>query len=96
VDDMAKINCAVKGSYINYVIDCTKSKTALVKLGEQDVDLRFDKYFVLNTILVPRNIEFSSSKFNMVINIKIVKVEYPWSGNVSFVPGKGYEIMELR
>ena len=30
-----------------------------------------------------------------VIKIKVIKVDAPWSGNIKFIPGKGYELIEL-
>ena len=36
-------------------------------------------------------IMFSSS----VAHGKIIKTDYPWNGDVRFVPGKGYEIIEI-
>jgi hypothetical protein len=95
-NDNATIDCAIKGTYLKYIVDCKKFKTGTVTLGEQDINLKFDKYFILNNILVPRTIELRAPDYNMDINIKIVKVENPWNGNVSFVPGKGYELIELR
>jgi hypothetical protein len=95
-EERARIDCPVKGTYLKYVIDCKNSKTSAVGLGEQDINLKFDKYFVLSNILVPRTIDFKAEKYDMAINIKIVKVEYPWNGSVSFIPGKGYEIIKLR
>jgi hypothetical protein len=34
-------------------------------------------------------------QYNIRIKIKIVKTEYPWNGIVRFVPGKGYELIEI-
>jgi hypothetical protein len=96
VDDKIKVNCLVKGIYINYIIDCKTGKTSMVSFGEQGISLNYDKYFLLDSILVPRNIEFNSTMFNTLIKIKIVKVEAPWDGSVSFISGKGYELIELR
>ena len=95
-DDKVTIDCAVKGNYLNYIVDCKKNKTEMVSIGDQEINLRFDKYFVLNNIWIPRTIEFRAAKYSTEIKIKIVKVEYPWDGNVSFIPGKGYELIELR
>jgi hypothetical protein len=94
--EKASIDCSIKGTLIKYEIDCKRSKTGAVSLGEEDINLKFDKYFVLSNILVPRTVEFRANKYKMSINIRIVKVEYPWNGNISFVPGKGYELIELR
>jgi hypothetical protein len=95
-NDMIGFDCPVKGTLLKYVIDCKMCKTESVSLEEQDINLKFDKYFVLSNILVPRTVEFRATKYKMAVNIKIVKVEYPWNGNISFIPGTGYELIELR
>jgi hypothetical protein len=95
-DERARINCPVKGVYLYYTVDCKASKTNMVSFGEQGVSVKYENYFVLNTIMLPRNVDFNSSKYDISVKIKIVKVEYPWNGNVSFISGKGYELIELR
>lgn len=95
-DDELNIDCPVKGVLLKYRINCDKAKTGMVTLVEQGVSMKFVKYFFSGNIMVPRLVEFKSEKFNTTVNIKIVKVESPWNGNVSFVSGKGYELIELR
>lgn len=95
-DDRARINCPFKGVYLNYIIDCKENKTNMVSFEDQGVNIKYDNYFILNTIVIPRNVNFNSSRYDTSIKFKIVKVEYPWSGNISFIPGKDYELIELR
>jgi len=95
-DNKGRFNCPFKGVYLNYIIDCEASKTSMVSFGEQGVSMKYDNYFVLNTFMIPRNVDFNSSRYDTSIKIKIAKAEYPWNGNISFVPGKGYELIELR
>lgn len=95
-DDKAALDCAVKGIYLSYIIDCKKNKTEMVSIGEQEISLKFNKYFILNNIMIPGTVGFRAGKYNTAVNIKISKVEYPWDGNVNFIPGKGYELIELR
>jgi hypothetical protein len=49
----------------------------------------------LNNKLLPRIIEIADMEYNTRVRIKIIKTEYPWNGNVTFVPGKGYELSEI-
>jgi hypothetical protein len=95
-DDKGRINCPIKGVYLNYIIDCKEFKTSMVSFGEQGVSMKYENYFMLNAFMIPRNVDFNSSRYDTSIKIKLVKVEYPWNGNISFVPGKGYELIELR
>jgi len=57
--------------------------------------LKYSKYLKLDNILIPGIIEFTDSQYDIFVKIRIVKVEYPWDGNVKFIPGKGYEIIDL-
>ena len=95
-DERAGINCPLKGVYLKYIIDCKASKTNMVSFGDQSVSIKYDNYFDLNSIIIPGNIYFNSSTYNTSVKIKIVKVEYPWNGNISFTPGKDYKLIELR
>jgi hypothetical protein len=40
-------------------------------------------------------VEFKDSQYNATIKIKLLKVDFTWNGSVKFVPGKGYELIEL-
>ena len=42
-----------------------------------------------------RIIEYIDNKSNMSVRIKIVNIEVPWNGIIKFVPGKGYELIDL-
>jgi len=63
--------------------------------NQSDMAIIFSKYLKLNDILIPGNIEFSDSQYNVSVRIRILKVDYPWDGRVKFIPGKGYELIEL-
>jgi hypothetical protein len=98
-EDKIITECHVKGVILNYEIDCNKRK--VVRVSQQDafeknlIKLTFEKYFRLGTNLIPKTIEFEDFQFNTVVKIKVVKVVLPWSGNIKFIPGKGFEIIEL-
>jgi hypothetical protein len=91
--------CHVKGVILNYEIDCNKRKVVIVnQTGSFDnniIKLRFDNFINVGSNLIPKLIEFEDSQFNTVVKIKVLKVEVPWSGSIKFIPGKGYEIIEL-
>ena len=97
--DQLKVSCVVKGVNLDYNIDCKKGKIVFVSQlnnsGSEGIKMKYDAFLNLENILIPRIIEIEDSQYNMTIKIKIVKVEYPWNGNVKFIPGKGYESIEL-
>lgn len=93
------INCVVKGVMLNYSIDCKKKKSILVNqvnnFVQQGIQIKYEGFLNVGEFFVPKTIEFDDPQYNTVIRIKILKVEFPWSGNVKFIPGKGYELIEL-
>lgn len=97
--DQLEINCVVKGVTLNYNIDCKRGKTIFVSQvnnsGSEGIKMKYESFLNLGNILIPGKIEIENSQYDMTIRIKIVKVEYPWNGNIKFIPGKGYEIIEL-
>ena len=97
--DQLKVNCVVKGVTLNYNIDCKRGKIIFVSQlnnsGSEGIKMKYEAFLNLGNIIIPGIIEIEDSQYNMTIKIKIVKVEYPWNGNVKFIPGKGYESIEL-
>jgi hypothetical protein len=89
----------LKGVKFNYVIDCDKRKSVAVKVlnnyVQNGVEINYNKFFKRSGILMPGEIEVNDYKSNIKIKIKIIKIESPWNGNFDFIPGKGYEIIEL-
>jgi hypothetical protein len=93
------LESVVKGVLLKYVIDCQRRKIILVsKTGNTNtnsLDIKYEKFFKLENILIPGLVEMTENELNTKIRIKILKVEYPWIGSVKFVPGKGYELIKL-
>jgi len=89
----------LNGVILNYEIDCNKRKVVTVStvdnFDKNVIKLRFGNFFKVGSNLIPKIIEFESSEFNSVVKIKVLKVELPWSGSIKFIPGKGYELIEL-
>jgi len=99
IEEKANVGCYFKGLSLKYIIDCNKGKVLMVNnlnsYNQSDMAIIFSKYLKLNDILIPGNIEFSDSQYNVSVRIRILKVDYPWDGRVKFIPGKGYELIEL-
>lgn len=89
----------VRGVLLKYMIDCQKRKVLLVSQEgssqNKRLEIKYEKFFRQENILIPEFVEITENEFNTKIRIRILKVEYPWSGNVKFIPGKGYELIKL-
>jgi hypothetical protein len=94
-----KINCIVKGIALIYDIDCKIKKAISVNMITSYVQpyilIKYGSFVNIENILIPRLVEFEDTQYNTKIKVRILKVELPWNGNVKFIPGKGYELIEL-
>ena len=97
--DRVIINCMINGIILNYNIDCRKRKVILVdqinNSSQQGLKIKYDSFFNIGNILIPRIVELEDIQYNITIKIKVLKVEYPWKGTVKFIPGNGYELIKL-
>jgi len=99
VGDKLVFNCQLKGVSLNYVVDCKRKKVISVdqmnSFNQQGLNIKYEKFFNVDGILMPKIIELNDNKYNLGIKIKILKVQLPWMGNINFIPGRGYELIEL-
>ena len=99
VGDKLNLDCEAYGVKLNYDIDCKRRKTIVVNqindMSRKEITITYEKFFGLGSILVPGIVELEDSKYNTKIRIKYLKVESPWKGSIKFIPGKGYELIEL-
>jgi hypothetical protein len=99
IDDKLEINFVIRGIDINYSIDCNYGKSSLVIVKSNylqgGVKLTSKEYMKAGSILIPKVLEIEDSITNTKIRIRFIKIVYPWNGNVKFLPGKGYELIEL-
>lgn len=97
--DRINMGCFVKGVMLNYEIDCNRKKVILVKLKDNYdkdfINISFSKFFIAGSYLIAKIIELEDKQYKIGVRIKVIKAESPWSGNVKFIPGKGYELIEL-
>lgn len=91
--------CNLNGVILNYEIDCNKRKAVTVStvdnFDKNVIKLRFGSFFRVGSNVIPRIIEIEGLGFSSVVKIKVLKIELPWSGSIKFIPGKGYELIEL-
>ena len=94
-----RVHCNVRGITINYIIDCKRNKIERISLGnsnlKDNIIIDYSSFIFLNNTLLPRIIEIADMEYNTRVRIKIIKIDYPWNGNVTFMPGKGYELIEI-
>jgi len=97
VNGLATLNVSIHGSKIKYIVDCEKGKVASAiqegSLGSVLTVLSFDRFIRDSEIYYPSRIIISNDEVK--VNIRIEKLEYPYSGNIEFIPGKNYELIEL-
>lgn len=98
-DNKLNIDCSVRGILVNYNIDCRKSKVDQIKLRSSNLnertDIKYSSFYYINNTFIPRVIEIADLQHNLKARIKIIRTEYPWNGDVRFLPGKGYELIEI-
>lgn len=94
------ISSVVKGSKINYYIDCEKGKILRAERegngGLVLNEIHFDKFITAGSKLTPSEIEVKDVKSGEVAGLKIEKILKPWDGEVEFIPGSNYDLIELK
>jgi hypothetical protein len=89
----------VHGLKMHYLIDCKKSKVTAADIsdsnGNKNIGIDYDKFMQVGDFIIPKVVKMNYVIGNQQIDIKILKIEYPWNGVVKFIPGKGYEIIDL-
>jgi hypothetical protein len=99
IGNRIKMRCNVKGVSLDYEIDCNRKKVALVKqsdnFNKNFINVSFSDFFNVGSHQISRLIEFEDTQYNIKVKIKVIKVELPWNGDIKFIPGKGYELIEL-
>jgi hypothetical protein len=97
--ESVKISRATGGMKFNYEIDCRKRKVILANetnnLGSEGLKIKYASFFRVGNILIPKIVEIDDPQYNAYVKIRIIRVEYPWSGTMKFVRGKDYELIEL-
>jgi hypothetical protein len=88
----------IEGYKISYIIDCKNNKVIFTKiessLNDRNMNLRYKDFISAGDALTPAEIQIRFQQAE--INIKIENIESPWTGSIEFIPGKNYELVELR
>jgi hypothetical protein len=99
LDDKMYVKCIEEGIKLNYEIDCKRRKPISViqmnNFGMDGIKITYGGFYNIENGFIPKIVEFKDSQYSTTIKIKIIKFEMPWNGSVKFIPGKGYELIEL-
>ena len=99
LDGKLYIDCISGGIKIKYVIDCKKGKTILAisenRLNYGGIEIQYNDFLKVGEILTPGKIEIHDNLRMTKIEIRIRKIESPWNGNIEFIPGNKYELIQL-
>ena len=94
------LQTSVKGLKTDYIIDCKKGKvistTIYNSLNEKELDINFSKFIKVEEKILASKVSVKYYKNDSEVNIKIDKIVCPWDGKVEFIPGKKYEVLELK
>jgi len=93
------LNCSISGIMLNYIIDCNKRKTISVSMLDNNknngVKISYNNFFSAGNVRLPEKVQLEYPINGIIIKIKILKVDLDWDGSLKFVPGKGYDLIEL-
>jgi hypothetical protein len=89
---------SIDGIKVVYMIDCKRMKPIKAIAGNSDNDkleIRFSEFRKDKNITYPERIKVVNTKKKESVEIKVVKINVPWNGNIEFIPGKNYEMIQL-
>jgi hypothetical protein len=85
---------------VSYVIDCYINKTVRVVVesarNKERIILLYSDFKKIGELAFPGKIEVSGLPDQMVVKIEINSIEVPWNGEMIFIPGNKYEIVNLK
>jgi hypothetical protein len=88
--------CINGNEEVDYVIDGIKISTSInASYEKKDIVLDFSDFVKYGKILLPTEVLMKGLAEYGLIRMKIKNVEYPWTGEIEFVPGNKYKIMNL-
>jgi hypothetical protein len=99
LDGKLLTSCIFSGVKINYVIDCKRGKSISATtengLNKNRISISFNDFVKIDSINTPGRIEIEDSHNKSKIEIKIIKIDSPWTGSLEFIPGSKYEHLPL-
>lgn len=96
-DDVTDLDCSVSGMKISYKFDCNKMKIIEARLESgfksDYAVIEFGTFIKAGSGLMPSRIRVISDKFEIIVRIE--KIESRWEGNIEFIPGSRYDLIEI-
>lgn len=88
----------IKKKEFNYTIDCREQKVIETRINNETEGfiLLFGKFSDFNGKHFPQSIRIEDNNNDNSINIYIEKIEFNLIEKIEFIPGKGYEKIELK
>lgn len=97
--NLLNFDCSINGIKVIYGIDCRKGKIVEVKeiqtSEDESVKITYKKFLNKGNNILPGIIEIDVKQNNTLIRIKVIKFITPLTGIIKFIPGKGYELIDL-
>jgi hypothetical protein len=108
-DKKTSVNCQkgiykneyeIKGKKVEYIIDCQKKKAAQAyfegDVRSGNITLKFSDIVQQEQIKFPQRIEINDDLNSLNIVLEIKKIERPWKGRITFIPGHGFKVIRLK
>jgi hypothetical protein len=108
-DKKSPVNCQkgiyrneyeIQGKKVEYIIDCQKRKATQAyfegDIRSGNITLKFTDIIQQDKIKYPQKIEINDDLNSLNIVMEIKKIERPWKGRISFVPGQGFKVIRLK
>ena len=90
----------INGKSMNYLIECNRKKLSKAvfegDLNSGDISMGFVDFDSYKGLIYPGKIELNDDLNSIKIIIEIQKIESPWYGKITFIPGSGYKVIKLR
>lgn len=84
---------------IKYTLDCNNRKAIYAEAvsyeSGQIIKFYFENFKRDKRITYPQSIRIADERMSSQININIKKIDIGWSGRMDFIPGSGYELVEI-
>lgn len=89
------------GNYIiKYLIDCNKRKIKSLSLTDEtegkSAKFEYKEFLKISNKYIASKIIIHDYMKLDIVNIEISKIESTWKGQIEFIPGKNYELVEIK
>jgi hypothetical protein len=90
----------VKGKKVEYIIDCERKKATRAyfegDIRSGNITIKYSDIVQQEQIRYPQKIEINDDLNSLNIVLEIKKIERPWKGRITFIPGHGFKVIRLK